>query len=90
MVTSVSPARVEEPEAAGVLQLATELLIAVSTWPLLGVPFTLMPFTFATVGLVAVPPKSPDNSMSPGVEVVALLTVVDETVEGTHWLVVLS
>ena len=63
---------------------------AMSAWPDAGVPLTLVPLTFRTLGLAAVPPRSPLSSTMPLLEVVASLTVVELTVEAIHWLVVLS
>jgi hypothetical protein len=60
MATSLSPASVLLPlPVVGVCQAAALLELAVRTCPALGVPLKLTPFTLATVGLVAAPPRSP-------------------------------
>jgi hypothetical protein len=58
-----------------VAQEAAVVPVAVSTWLTAGVPDIAIPFTLATSGDVAVPPKSPSSWTNPGALVVALLAV---------------
>src|ERR1700689_3602529 len=61
---------------AGVLHSVAVALVAVSTWFTLGADEgNVMPLIFSTLGLVALPSKSPSSWISPGADEVASLAV---------------
>jgi len=59
LVSVVTVKPVPPPPAEGVCQFAAVVLVAVRTWPVVGVPLTATPLTLATVGEGSVPVRSP-------------------------------